>query len=120
METTHNLAPFIIRAIFPEKKKTNTMSHTQDKAHSSAMLGAILDGEKAQQQQQQQAQTSSDSASIFSTSSFGSAKALLKKHGKKSSKKDSSSSSSGSGSGSKSTEDEMMRLAQKNQVRMGF
>ncbi|XDG09102.1 hypothetical protein ABKA04_008717 [Annulohypoxylon sp. FPYF3050] len=117
METTHNLAPFIIRAIFPEKKKTNTMSHTQDKAHSSAMLGAILDGEKAQQQQQQQTQAS-DSASIFSTSSFGSAKALLKKHGKKSSKKDSSSSSSGSASASKSTEDEMLRLAQKNQLPM--
>ncbi|KAI2473100.1 hypothetical protein F4781DRAFT_427864 [Annulohypoxylon bovei var. microspora] len=97
------------------------MSYTQDKAHSSAMLGAILDGEKAQQQQQPQPQTSSDSASIFSTSSFGSAKALLKKHSKnkssKPSKKD--SSGSGSGSGSSPTEAELSRIAQRNQVRMG-
>ncbi|KAI1457550.1 hypothetical protein F4805DRAFT_173398 [Annulohypoxylon moriforme] len=124
METTVNLVPFIISAIFPEKSKskpkTQTMSHTQDKAHSSAMLGAILDGEKAQQQQQQQPQTSSDSASIFSTSSFGSAKALLKKYSK-SSKKDTSSSSPSSGSSSgPTTEAELLRTAQKNQVRMGF
>ncbi|OTB00066.1 hypothetical protein M426DRAFT_324569 [Hypoxylon sp. CI-4A] len=117
------------------------MSYTQDKAHSSAMLGAILDGEKAQQQQQQQQQqesrspttttnaTKSDSASIFSTSSFGSAKALLKKHkpgksgsGKSGSGKSGSgkSGSSSSGSSKDPTEAELLRTAQRNQVRMNF
>ncbi|KAI1765496.1 hypothetical protein GGR53DRAFT_489955 [Hypoxylon sp. FL1150] len=96
------------------------MSYTQDKAHSSAMLAAILDGEKAQQQQQaQQAQQASDSASIFSTSSFGSAKALLKQHvggSSPSSKKSKSSKSSSSGT----TEADLLRAAERNSVRMTF
>ncbi|KAI1807120.1 hypothetical protein F4811DRAFT_35655 [Daldinia bambusicola] len=88
----------------------NTMSQSQDKS--------VLDVEKAQPA------PSSDTASIFSTSSFGSAKALLKKHipGKSSSKPDSSSSSSGSGSGSSPspTQAELDRIAQRNQIRMNF
>ncbi|KAI2636882.1 hypothetical protein GGS26DRAFT_588426 [Hypomontagnella submonticulosa] len=80
------------------------MSYTQDKAHSSAMLSAIQDGEKAQQQSQPSATTSSDSASIFSTSSFGSMKALLKK-GK----------SSKSSEDKAPTEAELLRKAQQNQ-----
>ncbi|KAI1379338.1 hypothetical protein F4677DRAFT_328421 [Hypoxylon crocopeplum] len=85
----------------------DTMSYTQDKTHSSALLGAILSGEKAQQQS---AAKSSDSASIFSTSSFGSTKALLKKlKGNKSSKASKASSPS---------EAEVFRIAQRNQVRM--
>ncbi|OTA58372.1 hypothetical protein K449DRAFT_436733 [Hypoxylon sp. EC38] len=93
------------------------MSYTQDKAHSSAILGAILDGEKAQQQQQQQQQSqsrtsASDSASIFSTSSFGSAKSLLKKA--KPSKSESKSKSD-SKSSSGPTEAELSRTAQRNQ-----
>ncbi|KAI2624309.1 hypothetical protein GGR54DRAFT_638187 [Hypoxylon sp. NC1633] len=93
------------------------MSYTQDKAHSSALLGAITSGEKelqkSQQQQQQPANTSSDSASIFSTSSFGSVKALLKKHKPSKSNK---SSSSNSNSGTPS-EAELLRMAQRNQAR---
>ncbi|KAI1470458.1 uncharacterized protein F4812DRAFT_456468 [Daldinia caldariorum] len=59
------------------------MSQSQDKS--------VLDVEKAQPA------SSSDTASVFSTSSFGSAKALLKKHiPGKSSKPDSSSTGTGS------------------------
>ncbi|KAI1107038.1 hypothetical protein F4804DRAFT_329789 [Jackrogersella minutella] len=82
------------------------MSHTQDKAHSSAILGAILEGEKAQEQQRSR-NSASDSASVFSTSSFGSAKALLKKHGKSKPEK--------SSSGPSSAEAELVQAAQRNQ-----
>ncbi|KAI1400782.1 hypothetical protein F4819DRAFT_487241 [Hypoxylon fuscum] len=86
------------------------MSYTQDKAHSSAVLGAILDGEKAQQQSAAAAAASSDSASIFSTSSFGSAKALLKKHTSSSKSKPKPSKPS-----SGTSEAELLRTAQRNQ-----
>ncbi|KAI2781128.1 hypothetical protein F4815DRAFT_444675 [Daldinia loculata] len=75
------------------------MSQPQDKT--------AVDVEKAQP-------ASSDTASIFSTSSFGSAKALFKKHtSSKSSKPD--GSSSGSGSSSSPTQAELNRIAQRNQ-----
>ncbi|KAI0387482.1 hypothetical protein F5Y04DRAFT_274334 [Hypomontagnella monticulosa] len=80
------------------------MSYTQDKAHSSALLSAIQEGEKAQEQSRS---TASDSASIFSTSSFGSMKGLLKK-GK---------SSKESGAADKTPiEVELSRKALQNQV----
>ncbi|KAI1646083.1 uncharacterized protein F4817DRAFT_317238 [Daldinia loculata] len=77
------------------------MSQPQDKT--------AVDVEKAQP-------AFSDTASIFSTSSFGSAKALFKKHtSNKSSKADGSSSSSSSGSSSSPTQAELNRIAQRNQ-----
>ncbi|KAK6957389.1 hypothetical protein Daesc_000173 [Daldinia eschscholtzii] len=78
------------------------MSQHQDKS--------ALDVEKAQP-------ASSDTASIFSTSSFGSTKALLKKY---TSGKTSKPESSTSSSSSSPTQAELNRIAQRNQIKMNF
>ncbi|KAI0844719.1 hypothetical protein F5Y00DRAFT_248000 [Daldinia vernicosa] len=69
------------------------MSQPQDKT--------VTDVEKAQS-------TSSDTASIFSTSSFGSAKALFKKHTSSKSSKPDGSNSGSSSSPTQADQDELL------------